>query len=128
MNTSIQTLFINKDIHFYKMITVSNGVKYKKIEYFYDNIVDGIVVESLLHNGNKPAVIIYSEGGIIRIEYWYKGKLHRLFGPSVISLYNRKVGSEFWYNHGSLLTEQDVESIKKVLARKKKLYKLLYKK
>ena len=128
MNTSIQTLYLNKDIHFYKKITVSNGVKYKKVEYFYDNIVDGIIVETLLHNGNKPAVVIYSECCIIRIEYWYRGKLHRLFGPAVISLYNREVGSEFWYNHGTLLKQDEIESVKKVLSRKKKLYKLLYKK
>ena len=128
MKSSIQTLSKDKNIHIYKKITFSKGVGYKKIEYLYDILVDNKVKETLCHNKKNPAVVVYSNHQIVRIEYWYKGKLNRRFGPSITTFSDKVVTSEMWYNNGVLLKEDEVDNIKKLIDRKKKIMKLRSKK
>lgn len=123
MNTSIQTIIINKNIHYYKKL--SYGTKYKKIEYFYDIILDGDIKETLCHNYKNPAVIIYSNNKITKLEYWYKGKLHKKYGPAIIILSNNKIIDEYWYHYGEKLLDTDIQSIKIGIDRKIKINKLL---
>ena len=124
MNTTIQTLSKDKNYHIYRKITYNKGVGYKKIEYFYDIIVKGEVKESVCHNKKNPAVVIYNNNQITRIEYWYKGKLNRRYGPSIIVFDNKQIIQEMWYIDGVQVKDEDVEPLKQSIEIRKKIYKI----
>ena len=124
MNYSVQTILKNKNIHFYKKITFNVRSRFKKIEYFYDILSNGDVKETLCHNEKNPAVIIYSGNKVTKLEYWYKGKLHRKYSPAIISFFDNKISSEEWYNDGIKLDEKEIDSIKKTIDRKTKIMRL----
>ena len=128
MNYSIQTILKNKNIHYYKKITFNVRSRFKKVEYFYDVLTNGEIKETLCHNEKNPAVVIYSSNKIIKIEYWYKGKLHRKNGPSIITFINNKIDTEKWYIDGNELSIDEIDTIKKTFDRRLKILNIRYKK
>ena len=125
METTIQTIIKNNLIHYYKKITYSRG--YKKIEYLYDLLENNEPTRTLCHNIKNPAVIVYSNNKIVRLEYWFKGELHREYKPAVILLSDNKVTSEIWYHNNVKLSDEEVQQIKNTIDRRKKIMNILYK-
>lgn len=128
-NEAISTITKNDFIHFYKKINFNNRNRYKRIEYLYDIIGrDGIILETKRHNAlNKPSTIIYLGNKIIKLEYWYKGKRHRNWAPSIIELDGKEIVFESWYQNGTKLNEKEIEQLKKTLDRRKKVLKIMIK-
>jgi len=126
MQPSIQTIIKNNRIHYYKKITYSK--KYKRIEYLYDIYENGEVKTTSCHNIKNPAVIVYSNNKITRLEYWVKGERHRENAASIITLSNNKVTTQIWYHHNEKLSDEEVESIKKCIDRRRKIIRILIKK
>ena len=124
METSIQTIVKNNKIHYYKKITYSK--KYKKIEYLYDILENNEQIKTFCHNIKNPAVIVYSNNKIIRLEYWNKGELHRDYKPAIIILNDNKISSEIWYHNNDKLSDDEVEQIKKTIDRRLKILNILY--
>lgn len=51
-----------------------------------------------LHNSSNAAFLIYKNDELLYEEFWYNGKLHRLFKAAVIKYSHRVVESvEFWF-------------------------------
>jgi len=126
-NDIISTITKNNRIHFYKKLNYNNRNRYKKIEYLYD-ILDknGDVIESKRHNAlNKPSIIVYHNSKIIKLEYWYKGERHRNWAPAIIELNGKEIVFESWYHFDEKLDENKIEKIQKILARRKKVLKLM---
>lgn len=126
MSSSTQTIIKNDYIHYYKLITYK-GRQFKKIEYLYDLIEDGEVTKTLHHNEKNPAIIVYSNGKINRIEYWIKGELHREEKPAIVTLSQNKITSELWYHRNIKLLDDEVARIKKTIDRRQKIIKILIK-
>ena len=125
METSIQTIIKNDVIHYYKKISYSK--KYKKIEYLYDIFQKGEAIKTMCHNTKNPAVIVYSNNKIVRLEYWVKGELHRETKPAIIHLSNNKISSETWYHHNIKLSDDEIDTIKKTIDRRLKILRILIK-
>ena len=124
MKSIIQTIIKNNLIHYYKRIIY--GKKYKKIEFCYDKYDENNKTTTYYHNINNPAIIVYSNNKIIRLEYWIKGELHRQNLPAIIDIYDDHI-EEKWYHHNEKLTDLEIESIKKTNERRKKMYNLFLK-
>lgn len=124
MKSIIQTILKNNLIHYYKRIIY--GKKYKKVEFCYDKYENDKTI-TCYHNINNPAIIVYSNNKIIRLEYWVKGELHRQNLPAVIDIYGDHI-VELWYHHNVKLTDDEIISIKKLVERNKKMYNLFFKK
>ena len=101
--------------------------RYKKVSYAYEEYDNDILKETLYHRINKPAIIIYRNNHINELQYWKFGKLHRDFGPAVIKYEINKISEELWYHFGKKLTDYEIENEKKVIDRRKKMYKLILK-
>lgn len=123
---SIQTIIKNIHIHYYKNISYSKN--YKKIEYLYDIYDNGNIIKTLCHNIKNPAVIVYSNTKIVRLEYWFKGEIHRDSKPAIITLSNNKILKEIWYHNNIKLDDEEVKSIKTSIDRRRKIIKILIKK
>lgn len=127
-NEIISSIKKNDYIHFYKKIKYNLRNKYKSVEYIYDIFNnDGSIKESKKHNNKKPAVIVYHKNKITTLEYWYKGKRHRNWGPAIINLDGKEIIREEWFNEGIKLTEDEINKIKTVVDRRKKMLKLIFK-
>jgi len=128
-NEAISTITKNKLIHFYKKIKFNSRNRYKRIEYLYDILdKDNEIIDTKRHNAlNKPAIIVYSNTKIIKLEYWYKGERHRNWAPAIIELEGKEIIFESWYHNGDKLNEKEIEQIKKTLSRRRKVLKLMIK-
>ncbi len=119
----------NELIHYYKKVTYNNSSRYRKIEFCYDILGrDDEILETKRHNSmNKPAVIVYLGNKIIKLEYWFKGNRHRSWAPSILELNGKEIIMESWYHNGIKLKENEIEKIKKTLARRRKVLKIMIK-
>lgn len=101
--------------------------KYKKVTHAYEEYKDGSLINVYKHRIGKPAVIIYRSNHISEIQYWKYGKLHRDHGPAIIIFDGIKSNIEKWYKNGFLLNEEEIESEKKIINRRKKMIQLILK-
>lgn len=122
-----------------ELIHKANNLRYYKETYFnranckisfyyeYYSVDDKDIISKLHNTHNKPAVIHYSSGKITKLEYWIKGKKDRLNAPAIITINGKEIYSEEWYHNGVKLSDVEIEQIKKVLERRKKIMKLVMK-
>lgn len=114
---------------FVKLIDFNVKRHYKKIKYAYE-IYDkkNKLVATLVHRKYKPAIVIYSHNSISEYQYWKHGEKHRDIGPAIIRFdKKREITKEIWYTNGKKLNDEEVISAKKVIDRRKKMFKLLLK-
>lgn len=127
-NLISHTISKNNHIHFYKLISYNNRNRYKKIEYLYDILENGKIIETKRHNViNKPSIIVYMGTKIIKLEFWYKGERHRNNAPAILELSGKEIIFEDWYHNGTKLNESEIKQIKKTLSRRRKVLKLMIK-
>ena len=110
-----------------KQIDYDYRRKYKKITYCYDEYKDGVIFKTYTHRINNPAVIIYRNNHINELQYWKFGKLHREYAPAIIIYDGNKIDTEKWYVNGIKLTDDEIESEKKVIDRRQKMMKVILK-
>ena len=102
--------------------------KYKRVTHAYEEYdKDGNLDSVHKHRIGKPAIIIYRNNHISEIQYWKYGKLHREHGPAVIIYDGLNSSIEKWYKGGFALTEEEIETEKKLISRRKKMIKLILK-
>jgi len=118
-----------KNIIFVKKIDYNIKTNYKKISFLYELYNEkGELIKEFLHKKNNPAVLIYSNNYISEIQYWVNGQKHREYGPAIICL-NKKhtIISEEWYINDKKLTEKELEDLKLLIDRRKKMLKVILK-
>lgn len=116
-----------KNYVFVKNIKYNIRGRYKRITYIYEIYnKKGEMTEEKTHRNKLPAVIIYTNNYISELQYWKHNELHREYGPAIIHL-NRKheIIDEEWFINNKSISKEEIEKIKKVVERRKKLYKLL---
>ena len=121
--------YIYNNIIFSKKISCSLKMHSKTITYVYDIYdKDGKSGEEIVHRTDGPAVILYRNNMISELQYYIHGKKHREFGPAIIRL-NKKheVVNEEWFKNGKKISDKEIEEIKILIDRKKKMLKLLSK-
>ena len=101
--------------------------RYKKVTYAYEEYKNKELVKTHTHRIGKPAVIIYRNNHIYEIQYWNYGKHHRQYGPAIIVYDGKIISSEKWYQFGKKLTDDEVESEKKIICRRQKMMKVILK-
>lgn len=127
--TKIETILINKKIHYYKKTNSSSGGRYRCVEYCYDIFdKESNIIETKKHNAlNKASVVDYNGTKVTKLEYWYKGKKHRNNAPAILILNGKTIIMEEWYHNGIKLNENEIKNIKIVLSRRKKVLKIMFK-
>ena len=118
-----------KNLIFVKKIDYDLHRHYKKISYLYEVYDEkGELVKELLHRINNPCVVIYSGNYICELQYWNHGNKHREHGPAIMRLdKTHKVLTEEWYINNIKLTETEIDDIKILNERRKKMYKVILK-
>ena len=118
-----------KNLIFVKKIDYDLGRRYKKISYLYEIYDDkGEMIKELLHRINNPSVVVYNNNYISQIEYWNHGNKHREHGPAIMRLdKTHKVITEEWYINNKKITETEIDDIKILNERRKKMYKVILK-
>lgn len=128
MKHAKQTIIKNDVIHYYKKISYNFNLKHKIIEFMYDIYENNEIKYTNYHNTiNNPAIIKYINNKITTMEYWFKGELHRNYGPAIIHFKNNKKIEEIWYKHNIKLHDNDVSNIKKIINRRKSIIKIIKK-
>lgn len=118
-----------KNIVFVKKIDYDISKNYKKISYLYETYDDkGEMVNESLHRKNNPAVIVYTHNYISEIQYWVDGKRHREYGPAIIHLDKKhQIVDESWYIKGKKLVDDELNDLKTLIDRRKKMLKVILK-
>lgn len=102
---------------------------YKKISYLYETYDNnGMMISETLHQSNNPCIITYYNNSLSEIEYYKHGKRHRDYGPAIIHL-NKKheITEEKWYLNDIQLSEKEIDDLKLLIDRRKKMYKVICK-
>jgi hypothetical protein len=95
------------------------------VKYFYENLSSKNNKPHLHNFKNKPAVIIYNNNKITKIEYWKHNKLHRDYAPAVITLSTNNTTTEEWYYGGKKLTDEEITKQKNLIERRIKIMKFI---
>ena len=117
---------LNNNLYFYKEVFFKKG--YKEVNFYLETVTDTNNVKRY-HNPDGPAIIIWNNNKIKRVEFWINGKRHRKWGPAIayFEVFEGKlnISSEQWFMNNIELTEKEIESTKLKLNRLNKLKKIL---
>lgn len=117
---------INNTLCFYKEVIFSKG--FKEVDFFLEYTTETSNVKKF-HNPDGPAIIIWNNNKIKRIEFWINGKRHRKWGPAIayfeVSKGKLNIINEQWFMNNIELTEKEIEHIKLKLNRINKLKKFI---
>jgi len=122
--------YIYNNIIFSKKISCNLSKHYKIITYVYDIYnKEGISEKEVKHRTNNlPAIIIYRNNIISELQYFYHGKKHREYGAAIIKLNSKhEITEELWYKDDKKLKETEIQEIKLLVDRRKKMLKLISK-
>jgi hypothetical protein len=119
-----------KNIIFIKNIDYNIGSNYKKVSYLYETYNEkGELIKESLHRKNSPAVIIYYHNYISEVQYWKHGKKHREYGPAIIQLDKKhNIINEQWFINNKEIKDKELEDIKLLIDRRKKIFKVILRK
>ena len=115
---------------FYRKIDFNLKSRYKKVTYTYEKYDSkGELIDEYIHRqGDNPAVLIYRQNFLAELQYWKHGNKHREWKPAIILLdRKRKIVNEKWYINNRKLKDNEVEDKKKIIERRKKMYKVILK-
>lgn len=110
-----------------KLVDYDIRRRYKKVSYAYEEYNGEELLKTYIHRIGKPAVIIYRNNHIQEVQYWKFGKLHRMFGPAIITYDGREISQEKWFFEGRKLTDSEVDDEKKLISRRQKMMKVILK-
>ena len=110
---------------FIKKIQYNLKKGYKMITYYYEFYKNGILIEKNIHNSNYPSILVYSNNKLVELHYYKHGKIHRDYAPAIIFLNDKhEIIKEKWFINDNELTEKEINDIKILVYRRKKLLHL----
>lgn len=115
---------------FYKKIEFNIRSRYKKVTYLYEKYdSNGELIDEYIHaQGDNPAVLVYRNNVLSELQYWKHGNKHREWNPAIMILDSQhKILSEKWYVNNKKLKEDEIEDKKKIIDRRKKMYRVILK-